>query len=335
MRPSAAFGDAPQSYGKSSAMKLRSLITAAMIFLGALRNYAQPLTDYHQHLLSPSAARLGSLPRPFTAQDLIALLDAAGVRRAVVLSLAYQYGNPNKPPVADEYDRVKEENDWTAGQVAEYPGRLRAFCGVDPLKAYALSEIARCAKNPYLRYGLKLHFGNSDVDLDNPQHVAHLRRIFQAADEHGMAIVVHMRPSVTRHRPYGANEANIFLREVLPAAPHVVVQIAHLSRAGGYDDPSVDQALSVFVSAIASRDVRMVHVYFDICGVAGFGKWQDKKALIAGRIRQIGVRRILWGSDGAFGGGITPEEALRAYRQLPLSVDEFHTIDTNIAPYMR
>ncbi len=102
---------------------------------------------------------------------------------------------------------MKEENDWTARQVAEYPGRLRGFCGVDPLKAYALSEIARCAKDPYLRYGLKLHFGNSDVDLDNPEHVAQLCRIFQAADEDGMAIVVHMRPSVTRHRPYGAKEA--------------------------------------------------------------------------------------------------------------------------------
>src|ERR1700735_5484180 len=122
---------------KPPAMKFRSLIAAAMILLGALHSYAQPLIDYHQHLLSPAAAGLGSLPRPFTARDLIALLDAAGVRRAVVLSLAYQYGNPNKPPVVHEYDRVKEENDWTARQVAEYPGRLRAFCGVDPLKAYA------------------------------------------------------------------------------------------------------------------------------------------------------------------------------------------------------
>ena len=124
--------------------------------------------------------------------------------------------------------------------------------------------------------------------------MAQLRRIFQAADEHGMAIVVHMRPSVTRHRPYGAKEANIFLRVVLPAAPHVVVQIAHLSGAGGYDDPSVDQALSVFVAAIARQDPRMAHVYFDICGVAGFGNWQDKKTLIAERIHQIGIKRILW-----------------------------------------
>jgi len=316
-------------------MKIRCLITAALIMLRTLHGQSQPLIDYHQHLLSPSAAKLGSLPSPVTANELIPLMDAAGVRRALVLSLAYQYGNPNRPPVQDEYAQVKAENDWTARQVAGFPDRLRAFCGVDPLKDYALSEIARCANDPYLHYGLKLHFGNSDVDLDNPEHVARLRQIFQAADEHGMAIAVHLRPSVTRHRPYGAKEAKIFLNEVLPAAPHAPIQIAHLAGNGGYDDPSVDHALSVFVDAISKRDARMVHVYFDICGVAGLGEWEAKKAVIAARIRQVGVGRVLWGSDGAFGGGMTPEQALRAYRELPLSRDEFETIDSNIAPYMR
>ena len=39
---------------------------------------------------------------------------------------------------------VKAENDWTAQQVAQYPDRLRAFCSVNPLKPYALDEVARC-----------------------------------------------------------------------------------------------------------------------------------------------------------------------------------------------
>jgi predicted TIM-barrel fold metal-dependent hydrolase len=316
-------------------MKIRCLITAALILLRTLHGQAQPSIDYHQHLLSPSAAKLGSLPSPVTTSELIPLMDAAGVRRALVLSLAYQYGNPNRVPVPDEYRQVKAENDWTARQVAEFPDRLRAFCGVDPLKDYALSEIARCAKDPYLHYGLKLHFGNSDVDLDNPEHVVRLRQIFQAADEHGMAIAVHLRPSVTRNRRYGAREAKIFLNEVVPSAPDVPIQIAHLAGSGGYDDPSVDDALSVFIDAISKRDPRIAHVYFDIAGVAGLGQWEGKKAVIAGRIRQVGVARILWGSDGAFGGGMTPEQALQAYRELPLSKDEFETIDSNIAPYMR
>jgi predicted TIM-barrel fold metal-dependent hydrolase len=310
-------------------------LMAAVILLGIRDDSRRPAIDYHQHLLSSSAAALGSLPNPFTARDLIALLDAAGVQRALVLSLAYQYGNPNKPAVKDEYAKVKGEHDWTAQQVAQYPGRLRAFCGVDPLKDYALQEIARCAKDPYLHFGLKLHFGNSDVNMDEPQEVAKVRAVFQAADQHGMPIVVHMHPSVTRHRPYGEKEARIFLNEVLPAAAHVPVQIAHLAGAGGYDDPGVDEALAVFIDAIAKHDPRMAHVYFDISGVAGVGRWKDKKNEIAGRIRQVGVERILWGSDGYFGGGMTPEQALRAFEELPLSRREFQTIYGNLTPYMR
>ena len=49
-------------------------------------------------------------------------------------------------------------------------------------------------------FGLKLHFGNSDVDLDSPQHVTRLREVFHAANAYHMAIVVHMRPSVTRRQ---------------------------------------------------------------------------------------------------------------------------------------
>jgi predicted TIM-barrel fold metal-dependent hydrolase len=303
-------------------MKIAFLM-AAVLLLGIPGDSPRPAIDYHQHLLSPSAARLGSLPNTFTARDLIALLDAAGVQRALVLSLAYQYGNPNKPAVKDEYAKVKAENDWTAQQVAQYPGRLRAFCGVNPLKEYALEEIARCAKDPYLHFGLKLHFGNSDVDMDQPPEVAKVRAVFQAADKHGMAIVVHLHSSVTRHRPYGAKEARIFLNEVLPAAAHVPVQIAHLAGAGGYDDPGVDAALAVFIDAIAKHDRRMARVYFDTSGVAGMGQWEDKKSRIAMRIRQVGAERILWGSDGYFGGGMMPEQAFRAFEELPLSRREF------------
>ena len=316
-------------------MKIISLLFAALVLPATPQPSQRPAIDYHQHLLSPTLATLGSLPNAFTARDLIPLLDAAGVQRALVLSLAYQYGNPNRPAVRDEYKYVMAENDWTARQVARYPERLRAFCGVDPLKEYALYEIARCAKDPYLHYGLKLHFGNSDVDMDQPQEVAEVRAVFAAADKYGMAIVVHMHPSVTRHRVYGAKEARIFLNQVLPAAPHVPVQIAHLSGAGGYDDPGTDEALSVFITAIAKNDPRMAHVYFDICGVAGLGGWKSKKELIAKRIREVGVKRILWGSDGAFGGGMTPKQALEAFEQLPLSKQEFETIDSNRAPYMR
>jgi predicted TIM-barrel fold metal-dependent hydrolase len=296
------------------------------------REAAAPLVDHHQHLFSPEIA--GTAVEPLDAAGLVAYLDAAGIRRAAVLSIAYQYGNPNRPAVENEYARVKAENDWTSRQVARFPDRLRGLCGVNPLKDYALSELERCAADPFLRTGLKLHFGNSDVDLDNATHVEQLRRIFRAANSSRMAIVIHMRPSVTRRRPYGAKQAKTFLEQVLSEAPDVPVQLAHLTGAGSYDEPSTDEALSVFIDAIAKHDSRMKHVYFDISGIAGFGNWKDKADHIVMRVRQIGLERILFGSDGARGGGLSPQDAWRNVTQLPFSDEEVRTIASNVAPYM-
>jgi len=293
-----------------------------------------PVGDYHQHFFSPAISAL-SKTESIDASRLIALLDAAGIRRAVVFSLAYQFGNPNRPPIENEYERVKMENDWTSEQAARFPDRLRAFCSVNPRKEYAFEEIARCAKDPRLRLGLKMHFGNSDVDLTNAQHVARLEKIFDAANGHGMAIVVHLRSSISQKRPYGAASARTFIDRVLPAATRVPVQIAHLAGAGSYDEPVVDEAVGVFVDAIAKSDPRMERVYFDVSGVAGLGEWKQKSPLIARRIRELGVARILYGSDGAGGGNPTPQEAWSAFKQLPLSEEEFRAIETHVPPYMR
>ena len=65
---------------------------------------------------------------------------------------------------------------------------------------------------------------------------------------------------------YGREEARIFLNEILTAAPDIAVQIAHLCGAGGFDDPSVDQALGVFVDAITNGDPRTKQLYFAVTG---------------------------------------------------------------------
>jgi uncharacterized protein len=312
-----------------------AIMVLAVLPLQQPRVQLIPQIDHHQHLFSPETAALATGFNTLAAADLVQLLDKASIRRALVLSVAYQFGNPNRPPVEYEYAKVKAENDWTSAQVGRFPDRLRGFCGVNPLKDYALEEIARCAKDRWLHFGLKMHFGNSDVNLDDPQHVEKLRRVFRAVNDHGMAVVIHMRSSISRQRPYGANEARTFLESILPSAPDVPIQIAHLTGGGGYDDPSADDALSVFADAIEHKDPRMAHVYFDISGVVGIGKWSEKADLIVKRVRQIGVQRILYGSDSATGGGLPPSEMWARFLQLPLSAREFRQIAMNIAPYMQ
>lgn len=314
-------------------------VVAPMLAAEPAAHHLAPVADHHQHLFSPAIvallARGSGGPPIITARDLVALLDAAGIRHALVLSVAYMYGSPART-LADEYAHVRAENDWTGAQAAQYPDRLRAFCSFNPLKEYALDELARCASNPQLRHGLKLHFGNSDVQTDLPAHVERLCRVFRAANEHRMPIVVHLRASISKNRPYGAAQARVFLEQLLPLVPDIAVQVAHLAGTGpGYDDPPADRAMAVLAGAVEQGDPRTSQLWFDVATVADRTISPASATLMARRIRQVGVARILYGSDAAVGDNLQPREGWAAFHRLPLTEDEFARIARNLAPYLR
>jgi predicted TIM-barrel fold metal-dependent hydrolase len=293
-----------------------------------------PVGDFHQHLFSPAAVTMLNQPRGINAADLIALLDSAGIQKAALLSVAYMYGAPIRV-VDDEYAKVRAENDWNAAEAAKYPTRLRAICSVNPLKEYALGEIARCARTPGLNYGLKLHFGNSDVRTDSARQLDLLKRVFKAANDSRMAIIVHMHANINNHRPYGAEQGKTFLEQLLPQAPDVPVQIAHLADAGGANDIPADSALGVFADAIAKNDPRMKNVWFDVAAVADVRLTAAQGERVAARIRQLGTSRVLYGSDAAATPASAPKNAWAMFRKVPLTEQEFRAIAANVPPYMR
>jgi predicted TIM-barrel fold metal-dependent hydrolase len=310
------------------------LLLAAHVAAANAQARSKPAADHHQHLFSPDMAVFQKI-QPITAQDVITLLDAAGIRRGVLLSTAYSYGRPGREP-QDEYTKVRAENDWNGAQAALFPRRLAAFCSFNPLKAYALAEMDRCSKDPNLRRGIKMHFGNSDIQLEVPEQLEKMKAVFRAANSHRMAIVVHMRASISKNRPYGAEQARIFLEQLLPLAPDITVQIAHLAASGpGYDDPKAQQALEVFADAMAAHDRRTKNLWFDITTVAVPANSAELSALLVKRIRQIGVKKILYGTDAALGGNLRPRESWEAFCRLDLTEKEKNTIAKNVAPYLR
>lgn len=322
-------------------MKFHLLRSLCFIIILATVAHGQsaPAADHHQHIFTPSLIKL-ILPgapesQTLNAADVIALLDKAGIQRALLLSVAYSWGNPSRT-IADEYTKVRAENDWNSAQAALYPKRLRVFCGVNPLRDYALAELERCAKDPNLKRGLKLHFGNSDVQLENPAHAEQLIRVFRAANKHRMTIVVHLRASISKQRPYGPAQARVFLEQLLPLARNIDVQVAHLAGSGpGYDDPPADEAMAFLASAIERRDPRTRRLWFDVAGCVDPKISPANAALVSKRIRQVGVKRILYGSDAAADPDRRPRESWAAFRRLPLSEAEFNQIAKNVAPYLR
>jgi uncharacterized protein len=297
-----------------------------------------PRIDHHQHLLSPALAEVLEEPEPLGAELLIQRLDEAGIQGAVVLSLAYVWGSPlltRKPD--DEYRAVRAENDWTAEQVAMYPDRLTAFCSVNPLADYALAEIDRCAADPRLRNGLKMQFGNSMVNLRVAEHVAQLRRVFAAANQHQMPIVAHVWTGNDEvANPFDGRDARTFINEVLPMSPDVTVQIAHMGGSGPRLDPGTEEAMLALAEAASRGEAAMKNVYFDIATNIHPRSPVEWVEFMTARMREIGMSRLLYGSDLAIGDNALPAEYWRALRDRSgLTSSELETIAGNVAPYIR
>ena len=121
---------------------------------------------------------------------------------------------------------------------------------------------------------------------------------------------------------------------VSPSAPDVQIQIAHL---WGGADVSED-ALGVFADAVSSGDSRARNLYFDLTEMdRAIGDSEDTWARIADRIRQIGMERILYGSDMRHH-PLGPPSTLgwsRLARALPLTDAEIADIADNVAPYLQ
>jgi hypothetical protein len=122
------------------------------------------------------------------------------------------------------------------------------------MKDYALAELERCAKNPRTRRGIKLHFGNADVQMEDPAQMEKLKAVFRAANAHRMAIVVHMRASFYSEPAVRPDQARAFLEQLLPIATDIPIQIAHLGSAGpGYDDPKVDAFMDALIDGLNGK----------------------------------------------------------------------------------
>lgn len=276
----------------------------------------RPPADHHVHVSSPDG--LDALlqvqeavdqqvidpekARPLAADDAIAMLDSAGVRRGVLLSTAYMFGIPDVD-FEDERAKVRAENEYVAEQVGRRPDRLVGFCSVNPLADYAPEVLDRCADASEL-VGVKLHLANSDVSLRDSADLARLGEVFGRANRLDLPILVHLR---NRSDDYGRRDVRNFVREVLPAAPDVPVQVAHLGGSGGYDDRT-EAAVDAFAEALRERPDRTANLFFDMAAApvpprrargdsALLARVREINEAVARGVRTLGPDRIVYGSD--------------------------------------
>ncbi|MCR5876256.1 amidohydrolase [Phenylobacterium sp. J426] len=301
--------------------RLTSVAAALVLFASAKVVAAQPMdvaTDHHMHVHSPEI--LAMLPaycesplrkrpcdpafvNPLSVADALAALDAAGVRRGWLMSTGYLAESALMGPVpADAPQRLHAANAFTVGQARAHPDRLVAFIGLNPLTETALAEIAAWRADRTAS-GIKLHLTNSGVDLRSPADVARLKAVVRAAAEARFAIMIHMR---TSSPDYGREDAQTFIREVLPEARGVPLIIAHSAGWGGIDAPTL-AALGAFADVIAHDPMIAKNLWFDLAQVYRPEATPADRAAFSALLRRIGPERFVTASDWPFAGD------LRAY----------------------
>src|SRR5688572_24389532 len=159
-----------------------------------------PYLDAHGHVNSPRVADLAEqmmkkrVIEPVVGAELVRRMDAAGIRKSMVLSTAYLMATDamkRDVPPEEERRQVEEENNFAAAECARFPDRLVPFLSVNPKRSWAADEIDRCVSQLGMK-GLKLHFWNSLVDIRQPEQMAQVRRVFERAAERRIPVAAHI-----------------------------------------------------------------------------------------------------------------------------------------------
>lgn len=273
--------------------------------------------DAHTHVMSPelAAGLVGPGTPPSTADDLIEQLDEAGVKQAVVLSLAYF---PDLPDAA----AVRAENDFTATEVAKYPDRLIAFCGINPLRDGALDEVDRCVDELDMK-GVKLHLPASAVDLKLPEHVAALSGVFDRIAERDLPVLMHSGT------PFGLpldSDALANLATIIATHPTVRLTLAHCTNDADRDE------MEIWLAGLEQGLFNNENMFVGTSSCLRF--YQDapraQKQLMVWRLRTWGIERVLFASDYLMiAPDATPADALEVLTSYPFTRQELRTILNN------
>lgn len=290
---------------------------------------ASPQVDYHQHLVSPAFAPIVRMPER-NGEALVRELDAAGVERAVVLSVGYSFADERKAlPNPDSLTRA--ENDWTSSEVARSGGRLIGFCSANPMRPAALQELERCLSLPGM-VGIKQHMGNGGVTLRDSSHLRRMQEVFALAQRRRAPVLVHMRARGGAN--YGGEDARLLLSRVVPQAPDIEIVVAHLGSSGPGYPAQNDEVMAAFGEAAERNAPAMRNIYFDAASNVTADITPENAALVAKRVRQVGPQRVLYGSDLTPPGGI--RQGWEIFRsKIPLTDAEHRQIAGNRTRFAR
>ncbi len=290
-------------------IKMLAVLAVLMIpFSNVLGQQKKPLPvfDNHVHIMSPALIKyFKDVGIPFSKpdnaySDIHEISERLGTNRMKLVSMAYLWGHPEFGPVENEYEMVKAENDYVLENNRLSMFQIWTYCGINPLKDYALAEMKRCRKEN--AFGIKLHFNANQIYLTEPEHVRKLKPVFEYAAKKKMPMLIHFDNS---HPKTGARDVKILFEQVLADIKKIDIQIAHFGTSGGFNEKT-KIIIDAFLAEIeaAKKQKKKYSITFDMSAVAldkdseGVPKLTDEEFKeLAVYVRKIGLNRIAFGTD--------------------------------------
>ncbi|MEE9377303.1 MAG: amidohydrolase family protein [Candidatus Lokiarchaeia archaeon] len=206
-----------------------------------------------------------------TPERLIKEMDEAGVDKAVILALDYEY-------IFRGRMSYKEYNDKVAGYIKDFPDRLIGLAGIDPRRGKeAIQELERCIGD--LGFAGVKFWPLMGFYPDDPKFYPFYERV----EELGVVILCHT----------GGGPQRTYLKYCRPAYvdtvavdfPKIKIMMAHMG------DPWTNEAMTV-----AAKNP---NVYIDISGwepVFKFDPFTFFQTLVQAKMT-CGIDKILFGTD--------------------------------------
>ncbi|MEK7847952.1 MAG: amidohydrolase family protein [Chloroflexota bacterium] len=297
-----------------------------------------PVIDAHVHTFhTPEAGRLAMSNTPTkpdisgTIEEALTALKASGVAGGVMVNtipLAYMRDaarrklSPSLTPSQREQaeheitqtllSRLERRNEWTVQMAREHPN-LYATITLDPMMgAEAMRrEIKDKVANGGAR-GIKLH---PPIHRFYPNDRS-LWPAYETAQELGVPIVFHCGAHPHPDNPQQPVEYSKpeHFEDVASAFPKLKLVLAHMGVGPAEWYPQLFRPYYQSALALAKRHPQLC---FDVSAAVGAGGWPQGD--LVAMIRQVGVERVLFGSDFPWW---DPGAALKAFQQLGFGPQE-------------
>ncbi len=235
------------------------------------------IIDFHTHIFppwlrerreeyvksDPCFAALYSRPEATmaTAEELVTIMDEAGVDLSVVLNIGWV-----------SHGLCAATNDYILDAAARYPERLIAFCAIQPSAGdAAISELERCAEAGALGIGEL----RSDIQGFDLTHEATMKPVVDAALRHDLILVTHASEPVGHDYPGKGSITPDILYSFVLGFPALNIVCAHWG--GGLPFyalmPEVHGALNnVFFDTAATVFLYQPGIFGQVSSIVGSNK---------------------------------------------------------------